>query len=676
MEENDYLLLELLNDEELLVAFKNADVSFLMTPLKEKPKTYEKYIKKFGRLDRKSQLVQKLLPRISFDLYKKGDELFKKVLLTILKNYKDKFSEAIITCFETSISIDNIKEFDEDEITNLFFKIQEVSVSEISTELFFVFLKLNDIEFSSTVSEIIAKKIEKNRELDAIRKQFENDIQTAIKRTEKQVSSKYEKQKEELNKQKRGLIQELSASQGTIKELESQLQEMENKLEQMQEKALLEYCATYEKEINNKKSKVKKEFDNYVENLNNDYKEKIKDAELEYKKKYAILQSDFIEVKKQLSDDLSIFKKENDEEREKIINETNELKQKKDDLIFEINKLYEKQTQEQEQVAYVEQYVKNYFESFDQRILERKIESVLGEKIGLLAAEDKNVNSNQQQGQISIGMDESNSIIVNESKLISKNKILSDDAQDLDDFVMDFKDNLSLHFNESVEIASVCVAAMLCEKKIILPESVALYVANSFSALIDLRSPFILDINNDKYSAREIVNLIEKSNSQVIYIIGVIDNFDESAFSAICRACKDRFIFFGTCNLNNITMMSKSIINYAVVLDIEEYLKFPEDNYILVGNYDLQLFSMEYKEESCKEYYKKYLRNLSIEKLIGQKMALDFSYMLQIYFTIISGSQMGVVLQRAILFGCDFSKENEEEAIKVLEKSGISIQIE
>ena len=44
--------------------------------MKDDPKRYEKYVKRLGRLDKKSSLVKSMLPKIARDLYLKGDERY------------------------------------------------------------------------------------------------------------------------------------------------------------------------------------------------------------------------------------------------------------------------------------------------------------------------------------------------------------------------------------------------------------------------------------------------------------------------------------------------------------------------------------------------------------------------------------------------------------------------
>ena len=59
--------------------------------MKAHPEFYKKYTKSLGRLDKKSALVQKLLPKYAFDLFEKGDEKYIEAISLMAKNLKDNF---------------------------------------------------------------------------------------------------------------------------------------------------------------------------------------------------------------------------------------------------------------------------------------------------------------------------------------------------------------------------------------------------------------------------------------------------------------------------------------------------------------------------------------------------------------------------------------------------------
>ena len=87
----DRSLIEDLTDGEIQEICKFADLDLLLIPMKAHPEFYKKYTKSLGRLEKKSALVQKLLPKYAFDLYEKGDEKYIEAISLMAKNLKDNF---------------------------------------------------------------------------------------------------------------------------------------------------------------------------------------------------------------------------------------------------------------------------------------------------------------------------------------------------------------------------------------------------------------------------------------------------------------------------------------------------------------------------------------------------------------------------------------------------------
>ena len=58
----DEKLLELLDEEEINVVIQHVDINLLLMPMKRNQITYSQQVKRLGRMDAKTSLVQKLLP--------------------------------------------------------------------------------------------------------------------------------------------------------------------------------------------------------------------------------------------------------------------------------------------------------------------------------------------------------------------------------------------------------------------------------------------------------------------------------------------------------------------------------------------------------------------------------------------------------------------------------------
>ena len=69
----DEKILESLNEEEIKVVVQYMSTNRLLIPLKNNQKMYSQQIKRLGRMDAKSPLVQKMLPAMVLTLLKKQD---------------------------------------------------------------------------------------------------------------------------------------------------------------------------------------------------------------------------------------------------------------------------------------------------------------------------------------------------------------------------------------------------------------------------------------------------------------------------------------------------------------------------------------------------------------------------------------------------------------------------
>ncbi len=85
MGEIDFSILDMLDIKDIQIACKHADIEILLKPIKDRPDFYKKYVKQLGsnRPDKKSSVVKLYMPRIAFDLFRKGDVTYKGVITSI-----------------------------------------------------------------------------------------------------------------------------------------------------------------------------------------------------------------------------------------------------------------------------------------------------------------------------------------------------------------------------------------------------------------------------------------------------------------------------------------------------------------------------------------------------------------------------------------------------------------
>lgn len=197
-------------------------------------------------------------------------------------------------------------------------------------------------------------------------------------------------------------------------------------------------------------------------------------------------------------------------------------------------------------------------------------------------------------------------------------------------------------------------------------DDVAYQMVSCISALIDAKTPLMIQMVKQKDDVDKIVGIINESDSYVVYLPGLLDDYDEVSFSIICRQCPRKVIIAGVATLAHLSMMSGGINNYAITMDISNYLHFKKKQALWIGKYSLDSMTVEHDVTKCKEYYNKYFRGLVLNHMMGKKVALDFCFILSIYFDFMQG-QIGDILKAVVskVFDC----KADENATTIVEKS-------
>ncbi|HIT90538.1 MAG TPA: hypothetical protein IAC41_08995 [Candidatus Merdenecus merdavium] len=212
------------------------------------------------------------------------------------------------------------------------------------------------------------------------------------------------------------------------------------------------------------------------------------------------------------------------------------------------------------------------------------------------------------KGNVKIGITDTPSrILVKEAKSFSKNTEYSEDVKDLQDFASDLSDNIAINFDQSLEITATMLSAMLNDKVIIAQNSILSELAISVSALIDEMTPFVVDLSDGGNLLLDVIKEINESKTRTVVIEGLLDRYDETVFSSICRACDEKYLFFGISQIESLSLLSRSIYNLGIVLDVEPLLRFSSCEAMWVGKYDPKAYTILYNEKCCQEYYSTFL---------------------------------------------------------------------
>jgi len=96
-------------------------------------------------------------------------------------------------------------------------------------------------------------------------------------------------------------------------------------------------------------------------------------------------------------------------------------------------------------------------------------------------------------------------------------------------------------------------------------DKVCTYLSEALAALIQESSPLVINIDSEKESLKTLVDIVNESETQVVCIKGILDNYNEILFARMCEVCKEKYLFFAVSDLKNLEMMSKAMLNYAIV---------------------------------------------------------------------------------------------------------------
>lgn len=653
----NFELLELLDEEEISIVCKNADLALFLIPIKDK--RYTKYAKKLGRLDKKSALVQSFLPGIAFNLYKKGEEPFRAAVATQLESFRDKFFETTTNCMEPSVSIDEIKAYKAKDLAEFYFRIVEISVTDVSVEMFFVFLKLHDISIQGEFRVEVKEEIEKILQTKNLEEKHKVEVANALKEQEKRLSVEFEQEKRDLKKQ----IEDKARLQRELKEkldsAEEKIQKYENLSQVEKKKQKEEWFSEYKKEFAERKAaddlqwktafaEAEQKHDELVSRLEDEAEQKKVELETEYQQKQR-------SEEERLSRELAGLR-----------SQVKELTDNKVSLSQQVNALEERKVALGNQIDELESIEEKYFDSFEKRIVEKRIDTLIFQKLGFES------NNNEVHTAIQTISENDSDIVTIHPKSFSVNASYGETVDSIEDFFDDFRENISVNFENETEITGTVLAALANGMAVISVDKVCTNLSEAIAALLDLSTPLIINIDSEKDNFKKIIDTINGCDSQVICVKGILDNYSENLFIRICEICREKHLFFSISNLEKLGMMSKAIMNCAIVVDVEHELQFATDEDILIGDHDLKPLIPKLDMKKSKEIYKKNFSRLVTGGYLKKTVALEYSNLLQFYMEFMDGTVLGDVIQKTIIKACDF--QSDDEVLKdILSRSGITI---
>ena len=343
-----------------------------------------------------------------------------------------------------------------------------------------------------------------------------------------------------------------------------------------------------------------------------------------------------------------------------------ELTDNKVSLSQQVNALEERKKDLGNQIDELESIEEKYFDNFEKRIVEKRIDTLIFQKLGFES------NNNEVHAAIQTISENDMDIVTIRPKTFSVNASYGEAVNSIEDFFDDFRENISVNFENETEITGTVLAGLVNDMAVISVDKVCNNLSEALAALLDLSTPLIINIDSEKDSFKKIIDTINGCGSQVICVKGILDNYNENLFIRICEICREKHLFFSISNLEKLGMMSKAIMNYAIVVDAEHELQFATDDDILIGDHDLKPLILKLDMKKSKEIYKKNFSRLVTGGYLKKTVALEYSNLLQFYMEFMEGTVLGDIIQKSIINACDF--QSDDDALKdILGRSGITI---
>ena len=643
-------LLELLDEKEILVACKYADLDIFLAPMKRNSKKYMKYSKNFGRLDKKSQLVRKMMPKIACDLYLKGDDEYITAMSGALSSLKRLFKSACEKYEE--IDLEKINEYDTEKLFWLYEVISKDSLSDLSYDLYIVFLKLYGLKLSDQVLLELETRISNMIEQRKRQSDHVKEIESLLKKQEKELTSQFEQEKDRYIKEIKNHSKEISRLRKENEEITLALEECKKK-ESFEHTQIVE---TWNKEAEREYQRKCKEQDQKLAQL--------------YREELSVIRNKLQEEKRQqeekLAAEIEEIRAKNQEETERLIDEISSLEDKKNQIEQNNDSLQLELEELQDMLNRQKEIEEEFFENIEKRVYEKKIDETLTKRLRFETGSEEQTVTKRMSSEHSIFQD----IYVKEHVLDTNETIVCDPVSEMSDFENDLRDNIDLFFEEAMDISISCVAALVLGKSIIVEQSIAYDLAKCISAVTSASMPSCVRIHDSvTVKMTDVIEQINSQKNRTVLIDGVLDKFDETLFAAICSECSEKHLIFSISDISNLSLCSKTIHNYSVVFDIEEFYTYESNDQLLTAETDITVYREEIDFAKCRKYYDKTFRNLVAKKIFGKKSAIDFSKVLYTYYALMGSEQMGEVMKKCILNCCNIGDDQEIE--KILIRAGL-----
>lgn len=620
-------ILEFLEEEEIKTVVSHMDIGRLLNPMKNNPQMYSQQVKKLGRMDAKSPLVQKVLPRIVVNQVKKQDVTYSKIVTNYLKEVKQDFANYLKEYEMTNTLSPEVPE----SYATLYWRYKKEIDKLCDLPYFWVLLKIVDKEFDTIEQTRVEYCIEQQANNLQMIAEYENKINL--------LNSDHQIELEQLKKMHSKEIKEL---QQEIRNLSDLIQGKKESLEEIwkneTEKMHSQRMESILEEYNQKREELEKRYNEANIQLDKGYKEKKELFLSEIENQTSQLQSKFESKKKMLNEDIGNMQ---------VISQT--LHEKEDLLRTEIEAL---ETRKNE----LQTYIDHYFQQFEEHAIQLKLDALLTSKFSQRTLELVSKKTSEEAQTIQLDQNE----LLSYGGEPVKNGEYIEPVDESENVLEDLKDNIGLFFEDSYEIAKLLLVSQSLKKAVLVDSFSAKKIGDSLSALSDGKYVTIVDLNDDKYTLKAVIDFINDMPEKTILVDGVIDRFDDKALSSICRNCRDKILIFSYAEKSTLKIISKSYLQYCIPLFLEEKLTFESREELLISNQTYYNFLPEVGTKECHQAYQKYIQKLFYKGHLTKSLALELSKFIAIYKAMTRGGNVSDLAKETIRFYVSDNGESEE----------------
>ncbi len=143
--------------------------------------------------------------------------------------------------------------------------------------------------------------------------------------------------------------------------------------------------------------------------------------------------------------------------------------------------------------------------------------------------------------------------------------------------------------DRSNDIAASILSSIGCSKAIVVDEAIGEKIAECLSLLCDNRNLDKYLIYSPDVNVSRLLESISKNNSQIIYIDGVLNSYNEQLLKLLVKTFSDKCFIFSV-DEENIFSLSKGLWKYATYISLGEgYQGKTQNDRFIASNYKIGL---------------------------------------------------------------------------------------